>query len=202
MDAIVPLSALCAAIEPHYPKAGDERSPIGLERMLRIHLLQHWFNVADNAVNADKARDAEIHQTKKANQWYFGMKLQIGVDSQSGLAQRAVVTAANVHDKHPLPDLLHGHERRVYGGSAFASRKALIHGKSPSAQDCTNQRTRREQRSRRDQAGEEPQQVEAPHPRRTCIRLGQAAWGFSKVRYRGLDDNATRAFVALALANF
>jgi len=50
MDAIVPWAALCAVIEPHYPKAGNGRPPIGLERMLRIHLLQHWFNLADNAV--------------------------------------------------------------------------------------------------------------------------------------------------------
>ena len=49
MNAIVPWAALCAVIEPHYPKAGNGR-PIGLERMLRIHLLQHWFNLADNAV--------------------------------------------------------------------------------------------------------------------------------------------------------
>jgi len=50
MNAIVPWAALCAVIEPHYPKAGNGRPPIGLERMLRIHLLQHWFNLADNAV--------------------------------------------------------------------------------------------------------------------------------------------------------
>ena len=49
-----------------------------------------------------------MHQTRKGKQWYFGMKLHIGVDSQTGLAHSAVVTAANVHDKHPLPDLLHG----------------------------------------------------------------------------------------------
>ena len=50
MNAIMPWAALCAVIEPHYPKAGNGRRPIGLERMLRIHLLQHWFNLADNAV--------------------------------------------------------------------------------------------------------------------------------------------------------
>ena len=75
-----------------------------------------------------------MHQTRKGQQWYFGMKLHIGVDSQSGLAHSAVVTAANVHDKHPLPDLLHGDERRVYGDSAYASQKALIQAKAPNAQ--------------------------------------------------------------------
>jgi IS5 family transposase len=67
-----------------------------------------------------------MHQTRKGQQWYFGMKMHIGVDSRTGLAHSAVVTAANVHDKHPLPDLLHGGERRVYGDSAYASQKALI----------------------------------------------------------------------------
>jgi hypothetical protein len=49
MDSIVPWSALCEVIEPHYPKAGNGRPPIGLERMLRIHFNQHWFKLADLA---------------------------------------------------------------------------------------------------------------------------------------------------------
>ena len=66
-----------------------------------------------------------------------------GVDSRSGLTHSAVVTAVNVHNKHPLPDLLHGQERRVHGDSADASKKKLIEGKAPNAKDFTNQRTRR-----------------------------------------------------------
>ena len=221
MERIVPWEALCSVIEPHYPKAGNGRPPIGLERMLRMYFVQHWFNLADEACedalldstalrrfvgidlgrervpdattllkfrrllekhdlgkklfaevgrvlqtsgfqvktgtivdatligapsstkNADKARDPEMHQTRKGQQWYFGMKMHIGVDSQSGLVHSAVVTAANVHDKHPLPDLLHGNERRVYGDSAYASQKELIQGKAPNALDFTNQRTRK-----------------------------------------------------------
>lgn len=57
-------------------------------------------------------------------------------------ARSAVVTAANVHDKHVLSDLLHGNEQRVYGDSAYASQKALIASKAPKAKDFTNQRTR------------------------------------------------------------
>ena len=63
------------------------------------------------------------------------------VDSRSGLAHRAVVSAANLHDKHPLPHLLHGQERSVYGDSAYASQKALIHSKAPLARDFICQRT-------------------------------------------------------------
>jgi IS5 family transposase len=58
--------------------------------------------------NAHKQRDPEMRQTRKGQQRFFGLKLHLGVDSQTGSARSAVVTAANVHDKHPLPDLLHG----------------------------------------------------------------------------------------------
>ena len=280
METIVPWSALCEVIEPCYPKAGNGRPPIGLERMLRIHFIQHWFNLADlsceealydsaslrrfvgidlgrepvpdsttitnfrkllnenklgealfakvgqdlqargfkvntgtivdatiigapsSTKNADKARDPEMHQTRKGQQWYFGMKLHIGVDSQSGLAHSAVVTAANIHDKHPLPDLLHGNEQRVYGDSAYASQKTLIASKAPKARDFTNQRTRR--------AGGVVDEVERGKNRnKSKIRarvehvfgVVKRLWGFGKVRYRGLNKNATRAFTALALAN-
>ena len=280
MEAIVPWSALCEVIEPHYPKAGNGRPPIGLERMLRIHFIQHWFNLADlsceealydsaslrrfvgidlgrepvpdsttitkfrkllndnqlgealfakvgeelqargfkvntgtivdatiigapsSTKNADKARDPEMHQTRKGQQWYFGMKLHIGVDSRSGLAHSAVVTAANVHDKHPLPDLLHGNEQRVYGDSAYASQKALIATKAPSAKDFTNQRTRRaagivDEVARSKNRSKSKIRARVEHVFGVVKRL----WGFGKVRYRGLHKNATRAFTALALAN-
>ena len=279
MQAIVPWEALCGVIEPHYPKAGNGRPPIGLERMLRIHFIQHWFNLADLACeealydsaslrrfvgidlgrepvpdattllkfrkllndnklgealfaqvgqvlqskgfkvntgtivdatiisapsstkNADKARDPEMHQTRKGQQWYFGMKLHIGVDSQSGLAHSAVVTAANVHDKHPLPDLLHGNEQRVYGDSAYASQKDLIHSKAAKAKDFTNQRSRRKgiinEETRSKNRNKSRIRARVEHVFGVVKRL----WGFGKVRYRGLKKNATRAFTALALAN-
>ena len=110
MDSLVPWAALCEEIAPHYPKAGNGRPPIGLQRMLRTII-----GAPSSTKNANKARDPEMHQTRKGQRWYFGMKLHIGVDSQTGLAHTAVVTAANVHDKHPLPDLLHGNEQRVDG---------------------------------------------------------------------------------------
>ena len=151
--------------------------------------------------NADKARDPEMHSTRKGQQWYFGMKLHIGVGSQSGLAHSAVVTAANVHDKHPLLDLLHGQERRVYGDSAYASQKTLIRGKAPKAQDFTNQRSRR--------GGVVDEGIRSKNRNKSKIRVKvehvfgvvKKLWGFTKVRYLGLEKNATRAFTALALAN-
>jgi IS5 family transposase len=61
----------------------------------------------------------------------------------SGLAHSAVVTAANVHDHHPLPQLLHGEEEQFYGDSAHASQQALIHSKAPKARNLSNQRVRK-----------------------------------------------------------
>jgi IS5 family transposase len=81
--------------------------------------------------NAHKQRDPEMHQTRKGQQWYFGMKLHIGVDSRSGLAHSAVVTPANVHDKHPFPQLLHGAEQRVCGESAYATPDLVLTHRVP-----------------------------------------------------------------------
>jgi IS5 family transposase len=125
-----------------------------------------------------------MHQTRKGKQWYFGMKLHIGVDSQSGLAHSAVVTPANIHDKHPLPALLHGQERRVYGDSAYASQKALIRGKAPKAKDFTNARVRR--------AGQVDEVKRTKNRSKSKIRarvehmfaVVKRLWGFSKVRHR------------------
>jgi IS5 family transposase len=279
METIVPWTALCAVIEPYYPKAGNGRRPIGLERMLRIHFLQHWFNLADLACeealydsaslrrfvgidlgrepvpdattvlkfrrllekhqlaerlfaevgrllqangvklktgtivdatiigapsstkNEEKSRDPEMHQTRKGQQWYFGMKLHIGVDSQSGLAHSAVVTPANVHDKHALPQLLHGEERRVYGDSAYASQQDLIASKAPHAKDFTNQRTRRNGEIDEVQRGKNRNKSKIRARVEHVFAVVKRLWGFTKVRYRGLKKNAGRAFTALALAN-
>jgi hypothetical protein len=69
-------------------------------------------------------RDPEMHSTQKGNQWYFGMKAHIGVDSKSGLVHSVVSTSANVHDSQPLAELLHGNETRVWGDSAYVPSRA------------------------------------------------------------------------------
>jgi IS5 family transposase len=70
--------------------------------------------------NAQGERDPEMHQTRKGNQWYFGMKAHIGVDSKSGIVHSVCTTAASVADKHMLADLLHGDERKVWGDGAIS----------------------------------------------------------------------------------
>ena len=142
-----------------------------------------------------------MHQTRKGKQYYFGMKMHIGVDSQTGLTHSAVITAANVHDKHPLPDLLHGREQQVWGDSAYASQQELIHSKAPAAADWTNRRVRpgspTEELERLVNRAKSRVRSRVEHVFAVVKRL----WGFDKVRYRGLSKNATRSFVTLGLAN-
>ena len=65
--------------------------------------------------NRTREGDPEMQQTKKRNQWSFGMKLHIGVDAQSGLVHGLATTSANVHDLRVSEQLLHGEEVRVWG---------------------------------------------------------------------------------------
>jgi IS5 family transposase len=60
-----------------------------------------------------------MHQTKKGNQWYFGMKVHAGVDKDSGLSHSVVVTSANVHDLTPAAQLLHGYKEVVYADAGY-----------------------------------------------------------------------------------
>jgi len=68
--------------------------------------------------NRSGERDPEMHQTRQGKQWYFGRKAHIGVDSKQGHVHSLCTSAASVADKHMLPDLLHGEERKVWGGGA------------------------------------------------------------------------------------
>ena len=211
METIVPWTELCSVIEPHYPKAGNGRPPVGAKvgEVLQANGLKVGTGTIVDATiigapsstkNADKQRDPQMHQTRKGKQWYF-MKLHIGVDSQTGLAHSAVVTAANVHDKHPLPDLLHGQEERVFGDCAYAAQQATIQAKAPRAQDFTNKTVRKgsvtEELERMVNRAKSRTRARVEHVFGVVKRL----WGFNKVRYRGLAKNATRAFVTLAMAN-
>src|ERR1700723_31782 len=76
--------------------------------------------------NSSGKRDPEMHQTKKGNQWYFGAKAHIGVDSKETVVHSVITTAASVADKHMLPDLLHGEERKVWGDGGYQGQSEAI----------------------------------------------------------------------------
>jgi len=153
--------------------------------------------------NRDKSRDPEMHQSKKGNQWHFGMKLHIGTDSQTGLVHSASVTAGNVHDSQELANLLHGQETRLYGDSAYRGKKQRERLKeiAPRAKDFTNKRAYRNlplnDADRETNRRKSSVRAKVEHPFLMLKRI----WGFAKVRYRGLAKNANRAFAMLAMIN-
>jgi IS5 family transposase len=209
MNEVVPWARLLSLVEPHYPKAGNGRRPVGLEIMLRAYFVQQWFNLSDPGMedalydsaslrhfvgvdlgtaaapdettilrfrhlleehdlggamldevnhhlaakgirittgtivdatiihapsstkNSRGERDPEMHQTKKGNQWYFGLKAHIGVDSKQGVVHSVCTSAASVADSQMLADLLHGEERKVWGDAGYQGlRRCYQRGRS------------------------------------------------------------------------
>lgn len=159
------------------------------------------INAPSSTKNKTKARDPEMHQTKKGNQWYFGMKAHVGVDSQTKLIHSVVATPANVHDSQILPDLLHGAETRVWGDSAYAGQREAIRTAAPKAQDFTHEKAARghplTDAQKAKNTTKSKVRAKGEHPFLVIKRI----FGFMKTRYRGLLKNANRLFVTCALAN-
>jgi transposase, IS5 family len=151
--------------------------------------------------NADLSRDPEMHQTRKGKQWYFGMKLHIGADTQTALIHSATATAANVHDSKALPKLLHCSETRLYGDSSYRRQKAVMTEHAPRAKDFTNERAyirrpltdAQRLKNRRKSAVRAAVEHLFLHIRRL--------WGYAKTRYRGLAKNTNRLVLICALFN-
>jgi len=286
MEAVVPWKALIDLIEPHYPKAGSKggRPAYPLEAMLRIHLMQQWYDLSDPAMedalievptmrrfagidliseripdettilgfrhllekhdlgkqifetvkahlkangmamkqgtiidatliaapsstkNKKGERDPEMHQTRKGKQWYFGMKVHVGVDKDNGLIHSIETTSANVHDLTPAAELLHGKETVVYAdagyqgiekreemqGKAIGFRVAMRPGKRRALPDTTD--------GRLDDLIETAKahiRAKGEHP----FRVIKRQFGFQKTRLRGMLKNGCKVNVLAALAN-
>jgi IS5 family transposase len=279
MDAVIPWPSLLALIEPHYPKPGRGRRPLGMETLLRIYFLQQWFNLSDPAAedaiydsesmrrfakvelgqdvvpdettilrfrhllekrrlteaifeavkdllaehrlllragtivdatiiaapsstkNVTGTRDPEMKQTRKGQNWHFGMKLHIGTDRR-GTVHSLTGTHAAESDIKQLPHLLHGEESVLYGDQAYwkeADRQAFekrgvryrVNRRAPGGNRNLSPRWRKINRAR------SGTRARCEHPFRVVKRL----WGFDKTRYRGIGKNLARAQTMFALAN-
>ena len=142
-----------------------------------------------------------MHQTRKRNQWYFGMKAHFGVDSRTNLIYAVVATPANVADSTALPELLHGQETRVWGDQAYRGQRAVIRQHAPKARDFTNRRYR--YRGMVDLVERAKNRTKSKVRARVEHSIGivKRVFGFAKVRYRGLKKNAHRLLGTCALAN-
>jgi IS5 family transposase len=279
MDQVIPWEELVEIITRYYPRAGNGRQPMPLERMLRIYFMQQWYGLSDPAMedalydiesmrrfadidiaadvipdettilhfrhllekhalskkifektqryladkrlllregtivdatiinapsstkNQDKTRDREMKQTKKGNQWYFGMKAHVGTDTGKGLAHSVVVTDAGVYDSQVMDELLHGEEQAVYGDKAYASEDKKKEYEARGIKWCVHRKSCRHYQLT-------PEDMEYNHRQSQIRAKGEHAflvvkhlWHYQKVRYKGLYKNAVQVFSLFALAN-
>jgi len=159
------------------------------------------INAPSSTKNHDNTRDKEMKQTKKGNQWYFGMKAHVGTDTKTGLAHSIVVTDAGVHDSQVMDDLLHGEEQAVYGDKAYTSEKKKKEYEDRGIKWCVNRKACRHYQL-------SPEDVEYNHRQSQVRAKGEHAflvvkhlWHYQKVRYKGLFKNAAQVFSLFALAN-
>src|ERR1700730_17927400 len=279
MELVVPWSELQGLVEPHYPKAGNGRRPVGLALLLRTYFMQQWFNLSDPGVeeafyesatlrrfagvdlgvapapdettvlrfrhllekhdlggamldavnlhldarririatgtivdatilhapsstkNASGERDPEMHQTRKGQQWYFGLKAHIGVDAKQGHVHSVTTSAASVADCHMLPELLHGEERKVWGDGDYQGQTDAIKEAAPKAQDMTCKRTKFknyvDELQKKKNRSKSRVRAKVEHPFRILKRI----FGFDTVRYRGIEQNHHRLCANFALVN-
>ena len=287
MDEIIPWDEWVGVIAPYYPKGKRGRPPMGIEKMLRMYLLQIWFNLSDPATedaiydsyamrkftgidfvkesvpdettlckfrhlleehglnklffeaitrvmvqtghmmkggtivdatiidapsstkNADKARDPEMHQTKKGNEWRFGMKCHIGVDVGSGLVHTITVTPANRHDITQAASLIREDDEVVYGDSGYLGLQKRTEIKENEHFSSIDYRIARRPKSLpkvSDNAYDWERYIEHRKASVRCkvehaFRIIKCQFGYKKVRYRGLKKNENRLYAMFACAN-
>ena len=279
MDEVIPWKDLIEIIEKYYPKAGDGRQPMPLERMLRIYFMQQWYGLSDPAMedalydiesmrrftgidlaadvipdettilhfrhllekhkltrkifdktqryltekglllregtivdatiinapsstkNHDNTRDKEMKQTKKGNQWFFGMKAHVGTDSKTGLAHTIIVTNAGVHDSQVMDELLHGEEQAVYGDRAYTSEKKRKEYEARGIKWCVKRKACRHYQLTTEDLEYNHQQGRVRAKGEHAFLVVKHLWHYQKVRYKGLFKNAAQVFSLFALAN-
>ena len=286
MEKQVPWKEWLALIEPIYPKGERGRPPIGCEKMLRLYLLQAWYNLSDEGMedavydsqslrkfsridltnesvpdattmlkfrhlleanqlpekmfaelnlrlhrqgilmcegtivdatiikapsstkNQSHERDREMHQTKKGNEWHFGMKAHIGVDAASGLVHTLVTTPAHIADIAKTAELLHGKEEIVYADAGYTGveKRAEI---QELKQEIHWLVAKRRGIFKKMVEGLEKELLWAEEYAKAAVRALvehpfhtiKNMFGYNKVRYRGLAKNESRLYVLFASAN-
>lgn len=155
--------------------------------------------------NEKGERDPEMHQTKKGNQWYFGMKAHIGVDTDTGMVHSMVGTAANVGDVTQAHHLLHGKEKDAFGDAGYQGVE-----KRPEHEGSTvNWHIAMRPSERKKLSGREGSQQDRIEKMKASIRavvehpfhIVKNRFGLRKVRYRGLAKNVAQLFTLFGMAN-
>jgi transposase, IS5 family len=149
----------------------------------------------------EQKRDPEMTQSKKANQWYFGMKAHVGVDAESGLVHTAGVTTGKVHDAKVMDRLIRDDDTAVYGDKGYASAQKKRAAEAAGVLWAVKEKAKpgrkltQRQRARNRRFGKVRAKVEH------VFRVLKCQFGYRKARYRGIAKNGAQVFSLLALAN-
>ena len=287
MDEIIPWEEWVSIIAPYYPSGKRGRPPIGIEIMLRMYLLQVWFNLSDEGTedaiydsyamrkfvginfleedvpdattllkfrrllekhglnklffdainrvlvetghilkggsvvdatiinapsstkNAKKQRDPEMHQTKKGNEWRFGMKCHIGVDAFSGLVHTMEVTPANTHDITVASKLIREDDEVVYGDSGYLGlekREEIVSDEHLSSIEYRINRRPSSLQKVSDSSIDWDRVIEHAKSSVRCkvehpFRIIKCLFGYRKTAYKGLAKNESRLYMLFTSAN-
>jgi IS5 family transposase len=156
--------------------------------------------------NRQKARDPQMHQTRKGKQWYFGMKAHIGVDAHSGLVHTMVATAANVGDVTQAHALLHGEESEVFGDAGYQGVERREENREREVEWHVAMKRGERKILPDTEAGEVQELFErvkasirakVEHP----FHVVKTLFGHRKVRYRGLAKNEAQLYTLFGLGN-
>src|SRR5216684_538081 len=205
MDAVIPWSRLVRLIEPHYPKAGQGRQPLGLEKMLRIYFLQQWFNLSD-----PQAEDA-IYDSESMRRF---ARVELGDEVVPD--ESTILRFRHLLEQHGLThaifdavaDLLE--ERRLLLRSGTIVDATIIAAPS-STKNASASRDPEMKQTRKGRNWHFGMKLHIGADKRGIVHTVRATdasvadikqlWGFAKVKYRGLAKNLARAHTMFALAN-
>ena len=165
------------------------------------------INAPSSTKNKDGKRDPEMHQAKKGNQYYFGMKAHIGVDDESGLVHSVVGTAANVADVTQVDKLLHGEENMIGADAGYTGvEKRPEHEGREVIWQIAARRSTYKKLSKRSALYKAKRKIEkakaqvrakVEHP----FRVIKRQFGYVKTRFRGLAKNTAQLVTLFALSN-
>jgi len=153
--------------------------------------------------NEEGQRDPEMHQTKKGNQWHFGMKAHIGVDADSGLVHTVTTTPANEADIEQVADLLHGKEEFVYADSGYRGAQSRVerdlkwHIAARPSDIAKLPEGKAKTRLQKNEHAKASVRAKVEHP----FRVIKRQFGLLKVRFRGLQKNTAHLLTLFALSN-
>ncbi|MDP0589646.1 MAG: IS5 family transposase [Candidatus Endonucleobacter bathymodioli] len=160
------------------------------------------ISASSSTKNAEGKRDPEMHQTRKGNQWCFGMKIHVGADVNSGTAHTVTVTSANKADIGELPALLRKEDEVIFDDAGYTSdtykrgaRCLGLHWKVNDKRKPRKGNLSSSQRKRNRQQSKIRARVEH------LFRILKCQFGYRKVRYRGLEKNRVQVMSLMAMAN-